>query len=535
MMGLPEAVVEPCMSDPSHKIHQPYTFEAFVRYAGLLLLFTFTVVLAEATRVAWYGTSAWPLLVYACVCVLTFGCLAWVSGKRPGPKPIIVLTHGLIGLYFASFGLTRLLWVQAPVGLESFWLVEPVLFYAVFAPGAFWLACAVLIGSHRQVAIASIVPAVLLMAGASWLLRSEPDASRVVTSVGMGFALLFSGLLVFEVSHLDLIRWRFDTRTVNQLATELENAKRVHESMFPEPIANEAYRFGYAYRPMRQIGGDFVHLHSDESRERSGGAIYLTLIDVTGHGITSALTVNRLHAELRQYFASTPEPAPEGALGYLNEYVRLTMAEHGLFATGMCVKVDPAAGSVTVVNAGHPFCYFRTSDGLREVRADGAMLGVFPRGAFEMTPMTFGYAPGDKLVMVTDGAIESRSPADEQIGTERLHRIIDRSCRQTVSAANSSEGDSLLQRRMSGRLLDRADLRKPAGLIQQVLRQGLNAHPCALADEIMLSIDDFVQQDSQDDILIATIELLQHKPSTKFNAQANQPVSTEQIPEEVQV
>ena len=300
----------------------------------------------------------------------------------------------------------------------------------------------------------------------------------------------------------------FFHRAPHQLVAELQNAKRVHESMFPEPVSADGFRFGYAYRPMRQIGGDFIHLYPDEPGRNSDGTFYLTLIDVTGHGISSALTVNRLHAELQQYFASASKPCPSEALGYLNEYVRLTMAEHGLFATAMCVKVESGAGILTVANAGHPYCYYRGASGLREVEAEGPMLGVFPAEAFDATPVMFSIDAGDQLVMVTDGAIESRSPDDEAIGTERLRSIIERSCLQTSAPDKAPGTEGLLQRRMTGRLLDRADVRKPVGLIQQVLRQSMNAHPCALADEIMLSIDDFVQQESQDDILIATIEIL---------------------------
>ena len=152
------------------------------------------------------------------------------------------------------------------------------------------------------------------------------------------------------------------------------------------------------------------------------------------------------------------------------------------------------------------------------------MLGVFPSEDFDAEPVVFGVDSGDQLVMVTDGAIESRSPDDEPIGNERLRRIIERSCLQTAPPDKGPGTEGLLQKRMAGRLLDRADVRKPVGLIQQVLRQSMNAHPCALADEIMLSIDDFVQQESQDDILIATIELLDIKDaSASFDA--NEPVA----------
>lgn len=521
------------MSSPFENSFQPSPQPAFTLFCGLLCVFALASGIAALSDWAWGGARWATPVLYAMFSMLTLVCWSAVSSWILGRKQVFLLTTALVALHFVTFGLPRLWWEAPPLQLGESLLAGQVLYHFGSATIGFFLACITVLSSRREVLLVSVLPTVLLVAGAWWVLRHTIDAGQVVTSIGMGIGLIAAGLGCFELVQNAHVRRLFGNRKDDRLLSELQNAKRVHEAMFPDPIADENLRFGYAYRPMRQIGGDFIHINRADS-----GAFYLTVVDVTGHGITSALTVNRLHAELKQYFATADVSCPSEALGHLNDYVRLTMAEHSLFATGMCVRLDPTDSRLTVANAGHPLCYVRDREGLREVDAAGPMLGVFEREAFDCTPVSFNFSAGDQLVMVTDGAIESRSPADEPIGTERLRNIIERSCRQTAPSEQVGGAPGLLQRRMSGRLLDRADVRKPVGLIQQVLRQGMNAHPCALADEIMLSIDDFVQQDSQDDILIATIELLQPQRNQRepMRAAAVKDQQTKaEVPQEVQV
>ncbi|MFK7790354.1 MAG: PP2C family protein-serine/threonine phosphatase [Phycisphaeraceae bacterium] len=496
------------MSSQSDHSRDNYPHEAFACFAGMLFMYSFAYLLVAIGGSLWSGASAWVIPAYAAECVAILICVVWATVIRASRKTVFIHALFLIILHFVVFSLSRVFFTAKPTSLNDAVLVGRVLFYLTAASVGYWLACLVFFRGRIEVLVGAIVPGCLALAFSWWLLRDTSDANQVVTSVGMSLAFVLFGLLLAELSQSVMVRRLFSNRPANTSYNELQNAKLVHESMFPKPLAAESFCFGYAYRPMRQIGGDFIHIFPEQPDSRANGTFYLTLIDVTGHGISSALTVNRLNVQLQQYFANATQPCPSEALAHLNDYVRMTMAEHGLFATGMCVKVDTANGMVTVANAGHPLCYYRSASGLSEIEAEGPMLGVFPSEAFDSTPVSFAFEPGDQLVMVTDGAIESRSPSDEAIGTERLHRIIERSCIQTASPDQGAGASGLLQQRMSGRLLDRADVRKPVGLIQQVLRQGMNAHPCALADEIMLSIDDFVQQESQDDILIATLELL---------------------------
>lgn len=504
------------MSSHFNKQRVFHPHEAFATFGGLLLVFSLARLIGGTFERYGTTTSAWIAVVLAGQFALVLFLMAHASAKRAGRKRVFVLSSILVGFHFLVYGLVQVIRPIDPAVLEGVSLMGTMLFHFTSASVAYWLACVMIFERRWELMVAAIAPAGMMAFGAWRVLGELPTGSRIAWAIGSGLALIGTGGLLFWLSHLPAVRAVFANRPTHYLMKELMNAKRVHESLFPDPYAGDDFRFGYAYRPMRQIGGDFIHAHRSEVPDVPSGdgrpeAFFLTMVDVTGHGISSALTVNRLNAELQQYFASRADPCPSEVLGHLNDYVLVTMAEHGLFATAVCVRVDMAAGTLSIANAGHPPCFFRSETELRLIEAEGPMLGVFPRELFEAEPVSFAFQPGERLIVLTDGAIEARSVAGEMLGSKRLQNLVDGACKRCVPPVRDPKTEDLLQRKMPGRLLDRSDVHKPVGLIQQVMRQRMNAHPCTLADEIMLSIDDFVQQECQDDILIATVELLQAK------------------------
>ncbi|MHC4776780.1 MAG: PP2C family protein-serine/threonine phosphatase [Planctomycetota bacterium] len=130
--------------------------------------------------------------------------------------------------------------------------------------------------------------------------------------------------------------------------------RSMHESLFPNEYDDGYVRFQYTYQPMRELGGDFLHMHVGPE-----GFVHLTVIDVTGHGLAAALTVNRIYGELERIRAETPRARPGELLFLLNRYLRLTMVKHNIYATAIAVTLDPYVGEVCWANAGHPPAFLR--------------------------------------------------------------------------------------------------------------------------------------------------------------------------------
>ncbi len=204
---------------------------------------------------------------------------------------------------------------------------------------------------------------------------------------------------------------------VRSMGGELSRARIVHDAMFPDPFDIGHVAFQYEYQPIQEIGGDYVHVH----RSQPTGRITITLLDVAGHGLAAALTVNRLFGELERIRAESPEAEPAEVMELLNRYIYLTMAHHSLFATGACMMLDPSNGTLQWVNAGHPPAFIRRGDGtITDLNGTAMLLGVESYAEFEAGQETHNIRPGDVLIAYTDGAIEARNDGGTQFGIKGL-------------------------------------------------------------------------------------------------------------------
>jgi serine phosphatase RsbU (regulator of sigma subunit) len=214
----------------------------------------------------------------------------------------------------------------------------------------------------------------------------------------------------------------------NDMKRELVDARRIHEALFPKANPEGPVRFNYCYEPMRQIGGDFLFRRYGVSPHGERPMLSVAIIDVTGHGIPAALTVNRLHGELERLFAEKPETTPGELLDALNRYVHLTLAEHSVYVTALCLRVDPnlpAERAMEYASGGHPPAFVRTVDGkVEELGSTAFVLGAVPTEAFDAGERCVRFGPGDSVIAYTDGAIEARDQSGRMLRIEGMLRLV---------------------------------------------------------------------------------------------------------------
>ncbi|MCK4871843.1 MAG: SpoIIE family protein phosphatase [Phycisphaerales bacterium] len=233
---------------------------------------------------------------------------------------------------------------------------------------------------------------------------------------------------------------RMVRRAFSTIKRELVDARRLHESLFPPPITQGAIRLAYSYQPMRQIGGDYLHTHTDEF-----GRLHVVLIDVTGHGIAAALTVNRLAGEIERLHAEGLATAdlnqdgqldPGELLTALNRYIWLTLSRHSVFATALCIRLDPGDGDrpgvLAWASGGHPPALVRrASGGLDELDSTTFLLGAIPPDQFDAEEQSLPLSTGDCVIAYTDGAFENADRFGRAFGLKRL--------RETIAASPRTE------------------------------------------------------------------------------------------------
>ncbi len=210
----------------------------------------------------------------------------------------------------------------------------------------------------------------------------------------------------------------------SELRRELVDARKLHEALFPAQVKEGPLRFGYVYEPMRQIGGDYLFARF-EPDAATAHRMHLLIIDVTGHGIAAALTVNRLYGEIERVFAESPGAGPGEVLVALNRYVHLTLARHSIYATALCVRVDQRADVLEYASGGHPPAYIATADGrIERLDSTAFVLGACLPEDFDPCVQRVPFMQGDTLLAYTDGAMEARDRDGRMFGLAGLERTL---------------------------------------------------------------------------------------------------------------
>ncbi len=157
------------------------------------------------------------------------------------------------------------------------------------------------------------------------------------------------------------------------------------------------------------VGGDFCDVIA-----RPDGVVVALIGDVTGKGIEAAGFTETVRAAVRTL--ALISPSPQYILGNVNRLL-LHEGEHRQLATALLVTLDPRSGQGFVASAGHPPPVRLCETGCRVVEpVYGLPLGVLDWG-YEAT--SFALAPGEALVLYTDGVTEARRDG-ELFGERRL-------------------------------------------------------------------------------------------------------------------
>lgn len=166
--------------------------------------------------------------------------------------------------------------------------------------------------------------------------------------------------------------------------------------------------------PARQVGGDyFDYFALDEQR------FAVAIGDVSGKGVPAALLVSSVQGLLRAFCDG--HRTPHELVREVNRAISRTAAP-GKFVTFFYGEVDHGAGRLRFVNAGHNYPLLRRADGTIETLSTGGVpLGLFAGAEYETGEAAF--APGDSLLLFSDGVTEAVDTFEDMFGDERLEAL----------------------------------------------------------------------------------------------------------------
>jgi Stage II sporulation protein E (SpoIIE) len=198
---------------------------------------------------------------------------------------------------------------------------------------------------------------------------------------------------------------------------ELNLARRIQRgfllSQFPERPTVEVFAVNVS---SKQVSGDFYDVVP-----AGDDGFLLAVADVSGKGVPAALLSSMLQASLR---TQAPSIASVGEiLRNVNTLVCGT-GSSGQFATFFLARVDEARMTIASSNAGHNFPVLFRADGTRAtLETGGTVVGIMDVLRFDEE--THALAPGDRLVIYTDGITEAANARNELFEEERLYALVE--------------------------------------------------------------------------------------------------------------
>ena len=183
----------------------------------------------------------------------------------------------------------------------------------------------------------------------------------------------------------------------------------------------DGLEIGAFFRPADAVGGlggDFYDVVGEP------GDWTVLLGDVSGKGVEAAVLAGRVRQIVRT--AAFVDRSPGAVLGLLNKVLLSSAGDYDeRFVTIVSARLRPAEGGWTadVASAGHPLPIVLRMDGhVEPVASAGALVGQLPDVTYAEERVTL--APGEVLLMFTDGVTESRDVTGELFGPERVAALM---------------------------------------------------------------------------------------------------------------
>ncbi|HYT77394.1 MAG TPA: SpoIIE family protein phosphatase [Vicinamibacterales bacterium] len=193
---------------------------------------------------------------------------------------------------------------------------------------------------------------------------------------------------------------------------EMSEALRIQRRLLPQQVPQiDGWEVAVSWQPASGVGGDcFDAIRFGETR------LALTIADVVGKGIPAALLMSNLQAAVRAFASEAVEP--QALCHQVNRILCGNIAEGRFISFFYCI-LDAVAGVLRYTNAGHYLPMLVRADATTDrLGRGGPVLGVIAGAEYDQGQISL--APGDRLVLFTDGLTEARNDSDEEFGEERL-------------------------------------------------------------------------------------------------------------------
>jgi len=242
----------------------------------------------------------------------------------------------------------------------------------------------------------------------------------------------WAGLLLFLLLILEIA-----DRVV--MKRDLQIAREIQTWLLPgAPPQIPGLVIAYTTRPANTVAGDYYDVFPRPGRTPDKNRVVLAVADVAGKSIPAAILMATFQASLKTL--STAQVALPELVANMNRYA-CSNSQGGLrFTTAFLAEYDPVRRTLDYINAGHNQPILRRSNGsIERLDVGGLPLGIQPEAKYESASITV--APGDWLLIFTDGLVEAENAHQEEYGETRVL--------STIAAGAALKPSEMLKRLMT--------------------------------------------------------------------------------------
>ncbi len=250
----------------------------------------------------------------------------------------------------------------------------------------------------------------------------SPTSTVTFASEHLDILTTLASVASIRVENVSLLDERINRERMER---ELELATEIQQRFQPSgPPIVEGYEFQGISFSCYEIGGDYY-----DFIPRADGRMLIALGDVSGKGTAAALLMSSLHAAIHGQVAA--DRSLEAAVDAVNRYLSENTPTNR-FVTLFAAELDPANGEVRYINAGHnPPLIGRIDGTIEQLSSGGFPLGIMPDAEFETGKTTL--APGEVLIIYSDGVSEANNLNEDEFGLERLSEVLKKNIGLTAS------------------------------------------------------------------------------------------------------
>jgi serine phosphatase RsbU (regulator of sigma subunit) len=239
---------------------------------------------------------------------------------------------------------------------------------------------------------------------------------------GVKFAAICILLCTMVSYALFVTFFRMEAQESARIRTQLELAHGIQKTLVPTiALRTEKFEVYGVSQPSEQVGGDLV-----DAIVLPNGDVIAYLADIAGHGLSAGILMGMLKTAARTALLDASTGNPGESLPLLLEKLNLVLPlvkEPQMYATLTAFRLNADGRAWYAMAASPPVLHWSPQRDLRSVQEEQFPLGLLPISGF--TGEAIELAPGDVLVVATDGVLEVCNRAGEEFGIERLEKSIE--------------------------------------------------------------------------------------------------------------